>query len=75
MNSGYSAEQLNEISTKFNNTRRQYINKWGEARFKRLNEFHTIRALLTQGEAQFVQLATNKNLLSVLQKLIRGSFI
>lgn len=64
LNLGYSAEQLNEISTKFNNLRRQYINKWGEACLKSLNEFHTIRALLTQGKAQFVQLTTNKNLFS-----------
>ena len=75
LDSGYSAEQLNEISEKLNNVRRQYINKWGESRLKDLNEFHTVRALLTQGESIFVQLATNKNLIELLQKIIVGSFI
>ena len=75
LDSGYSADELHEISSKFNHVRQQYINKWGEARLKSLNEFHTIRALLTQGEMQFVKLATNKNLVAVLQKLINGSFI
>lgn len=75
LDSGYSTEQLDEISYKFNIIRQEYINKWGEARLKSLNEFHTIRALLTQGEVLFVHLATNKNLITVLQKLLKGSFI
>lgn len=75
LDSGYSAEQLGEISDAMNKVRQQYIKTWGESRLKSLNEFHTIRALLTQGEAVFVQLATNKNLIAVLQKIIAGTFI
>lgn len=75
LDAGYSAEQLREISAKFDNVRGQYISNWGESRLKSLNEFHTIRALLTQGESIFVELATNKNLIAVLQKIIVGAFI
>lgn len=75
LDSGYSAEQLGEISDAMYKVRQQYIKTWGESRLKSLNEFNTIRALLTQGEAVFVQLATNKNLIAVLQKIIAGTFI
>lgn len=75
LNSGYTSEQLQEISEKFDRVREQYLKTWGESRLKSLNEFHTIRALLTHGGATFVQLAMNRNLTAVLQKLIVGTFI
>lgn len=75
LDSGYTADQIVEISDKFNEVRLEYINKWGESRLKSINEFHTIRALLTNGDPLFVQLASNKNLISVLQQIIVGTFV
>lgn len=75
LDSGYTSEQLQEISEEFDLTRKQYLRTWGESRLKSLNEFHTIRALLTHGGATFVQLAMNRNLMVVLQQLIAGIFI
>lgn len=75
LDSGYTAEQLVEISDKFNEVRQKYILKWGESRLKSLNEFHTIRALLTQGESIFIQMASNQNLMAVLENIIVGTFV
>jgi ectoine hydroxylase-related dioxygenase (phytanoyl-CoA dioxygenase family) len=75
LDSGYTSEQLQEISEAFDRVREQYLKTWGESRLKSLNEFHTIRALLTHGGETFVQLALNRNLTAVLQKLIVGTFI
>jgi len=75
LDSGYTSEQLQEISDEFDLVREQYLKTWGESRLKSLNEFHTIRALLTHGGATFLQLAMNRNLTAVLQKLIAGTFI
>ena len=77
LDSGYTTEQLQEISNKFDQVREQYLKTWGELRLKSLNEFHTIRALLTHGVGgdTFVQLAMNANLTAVLKKLIVGTFI
>lgn len=75
LDSGYTSEQLQEISEQFDHVRDQYLKTWGESRLKSLNEHHTIRALLTQGSDTFVQLAMNRNLMVVLQQLIAGTFI
>lgn len=75
LDSGYTPEQLREISEAFDSVRERYVNTWGEPRLKLLNEFHTIRALLTHGGAPFMQLPMNPNLIAVLQKLIVGKFI
>jgi ectoine hydroxylase-related dioxygenase (phytanoyl-CoA dioxygenase family) len=75
LDSGYTTEQLQEISEAFDRVRQQYLKTWGELKLKSLNELHTIRALLTHGEAVFLQLAMNQNLMAVLQRLITGSFI
>lgn len=75
LDSGYTSEQLQEISKKFDLVREQYLQNWGESRLKSLNEIHTIRALLTHGGDVFLQLAMNRNLMAVLQKLIVGAFI
>ena len=49
LDSGYTSEQLHEISETFDRVREQYLKTWGESQLKSLNEFHTIRALLTHG--------------------------
>ncbi len=75
LDSGYSAEELKQLSEAFNLTRANYVQAYGEARLRSANEFHTIRAPLTHGDPVFVRLATNQNLLKVLGKLILGKFI
>jgi ectoine hydroxylase-related dioxygenase (phytanoyl-CoA dioxygenase family) len=75
LDSGYTPAQLKEISEAFNHVRERYVHAWGESRLRSLNEYHTIRALLTHGGELFMQLAMNRNLLAVLQQLIVGKFI
>ena len=75
LDSGYSAEELKQISEAFNLTRANYVQAYGEARLRSAKESHTIRAPLTHGDPVFVRLATNQNLLNVLGKLILGKFI
>lgn len=75
LDSGYTMDELTQLSEAFNRTRDVYVQKYGEARLRSVNEFHTVRAPLTHGDPAFVRLATNKNLLSVLSKLIIGKFI
>ena len=70
LDSGYTSAQLREISDAFDRVRERYVNTWGETRLRSLNEFHTIRALMTHGGAPFMQLAMNSSLMAVLQKLI-----
>jgi ectoine hydroxylase-related dioxygenase (phytanoyl-CoA dioxygenase family) len=75
LDSGYTIGELTKLSEAFNQTRTDYVQKYGEARLRSANEFHTVRAPLTHGDSAFVRLATNQNLLSVLGKLILGKFI
>jgi len=74
LDSGYSADQVAEISRQFELARGAYIGQWGEARLRSLNEFHTIRALLTHGDRVFLQLAMHPTLLSLISLLIDGKF-
>jgi ectoine hydroxylase-related dioxygenase (phytanoyl-CoA dioxygenase family) len=75
LESGYTADELRQISEAFNSTRVNYLRKYGEARLRTVNELHTVRALLTHGDPVFSRLATNPNLLNVLGRLIIGKFI
>lgn len=75
LDSGYSFSEIESISNEFNQTRDNYIKLHGESNLKDLNEFHTIRAPLTHGGEQFLRLVFNKNLVSLLKKLISGKFI
>lgn len=75
LDSGISADELALMSEAFNRARAAYVQNWGESRLRTANEFHTIRAPLTQGDPVFLQLATNEKLMTVLGKLIVGKFI
>lgn len=75
LDSGFTANELAQLSDGFNRTRFDYVQSWGEARLRSANEFNTVRAPLTHGDPVFLRLATNKNLMSVLGKLIFGKFI
>lgn len=75
IDSGYTAPELKSISEEFNHARERYVETYGESKLRSLNEFHTIRSPLTHGGESFLGLALNKNLLSILKKLISGKFI
>jgi ectoine hydroxylase-related dioxygenase (phytanoyl-CoA dioxygenase family) len=75
LDSGYGPQELEEISEAFNAARTRYVREWGEERLKALDEFHTIRALLTQGHPVFRRLAMNRHLIAALQRLIVGKFV
>lgn len=74
LDSGYSSAQLAQIAQAFEDARAAYINAWGEARLRSLNEFHTIRALLTHGAPVLTELALHPGLLALVQRLIAGKF-
>ena len=77
LDAGYSDGEISLISDAFDRVRARYITAHGEARLRRLNEFHTVRALLAQfgGGDTFVRLALNTHLLATLRQLIDGAFI
>lgn len=75
LDSGFSAEDLTQVSKAFNQMRSDYVKRWGEERLRKANEFHTIRAPLTHGDPIFTRLASNPNLIAVLGKLIVGKFV
>lgn len=75
LDSGYTPAQLREISEAFDRVRERYVNTWGETRLRSMNEFYTIRGLLTHGGAPFIDLAMNPSLMGVLKKLIVGKFV
>jgi ectoine hydroxylase-related dioxygenase (phytanoyl-CoA dioxygenase family) len=75
LDSGFTKEELNEITKAFEQTREKYVATWGEQALRDADEFHTMRALLTHGGAKFLQLAMNPNLMAVLKLLISGKFI
>jgi ectoine hydroxylase-related dioxygenase (phytanoyl-CoA dioxygenase family) len=75
LDSGYTADELMQLSEAFDKARIDYVQKYGEVRLRGMNELHTIRALLTHGDPAFIGLASNQNLLNVLNKLIFGKYI
>ena len=75
LDSGLTTHQIKCISDAFNKTLLQYRKKYSDQRLKSKNEYYSIRALLSHDQDIFVKLATNKNLLAILSKLIEGTFI
>jgi ectoine hydroxylase-related dioxygenase (phytanoyl-CoA dioxygenase family) len=75
LDSDFTASELQAISEAFNIARANYIRTWGEHRLRGINEYHTMRAPLTHGGPEFLALAMNGRLLSVLKRLINGAFI
>lgn len=74
LDSGYTSEQVQAISSEFDRARSAYVEEWGEERLRNLNEFHTVRALLTHGGRVFLHLATHPRLRALLDKLIVGKY-
>jgi len=67
--------EVEALSDAFEHVRNRYIEAFGATRLRALDEFHTIRALLTHGEDVFLRLAMNEHLLATLRLLIEGKFI
>lgn len=77
LDAGYAPAELRGISDAFESARKAYIETHGETRLRSLDEFYTVRSLLTQpaGKETFLALALNPNLMAVLKQLIQGKFI
>lgn len=75
LDAGYTLSEINGISDEFNRTHERYVKMYGESKLRSVNEFHTVRSTLTHGGSEFLKLALNENLLSILRKLIQGKFI
>ncbi|QNK71075.1 phytanoyl-CoA dioxygenase family protein [Variovorax sp. PAMC26660] len=77
LDAGYAPAELRGISDAFESARKTYIETHGEARLRSLDEFYTVRSVLTQpaGKETFLALALNPNLMAVLKQLIQGKFI
>jgi len=67
--------EVEALSSAFERVRNRYVDTFGEARLRAIDEFHTIRALLTHGEDAFLRLALNDHLLATLRLLIDGKFV
>ena len=75
LDSDFTNKELQDISNEFNSTRKNYLITYGEDRLRSAKELHTMRAPLTHGGSEFIQLAKNLNLSSVLSMLIVGKYI
>ena len=75
LESGYGADELQNLSAEFDSVHGKYLESHGEAWLTGIDEHNTIRAPLTHGSAAFLKLAFNENLLLALKKLIAGKFI
>ncbi|MGO4303084.1 phytanoyl-CoA dioxygenase family protein [Cupriavidus sp. RAF12] len=70
-----TSQEVQALSVAFDSVRERYINGYGESRLRALDEYNTIRALLTHGEEAFLRLALNEHLLATLRLLIEGKFV
>jgi ectoine hydroxylase-related dioxygenase (phytanoyl-CoA dioxygenase family) len=68
------ADELNSLSEGFQQIRLRYIETYGEKNLKAKDEYWTIRAPLTLAK-EFLSLALNERLISIIQILIPGKFI
>jgi ectoine hydroxylase-related dioxygenase (phytanoyl-CoA dioxygenase family) len=75
IDSGLTPLELADLSNIFDFTYKEYIGRFGAKTLSDLNEIHVIRAPLLFGNNQFIELALNKNLIEVINSLIKGRFI
>jgi hypothetical protein len=76
LDSGFSGQDLDNISKEFNQIHAAYLYEWSEERLARLDEINTIRLPLAQcGQEWFMKIALNPTLLQMIQMLIPGKFI
>src|SRR5690606_32030010 len=75
LDSGLTKEELRHVSEVFDQTRELYVPQWGEGRLRKANELYPIRAPFAYCDSVFINLATNRRLVSILEMLIVGKFI
>jgi ectoine hydroxylase-related dioxygenase (phytanoyl-CoA dioxygenase family) len=71
--SGLSTDELRRLSQAFHETRTRYIDTYGEKELRTVDEYWTVRAPLTL-DVEFLTLALNERLISVMRRLISGKF-
>lgn len=75
VDSGKTQSEINDIGERFARVFENYVREYGRAALESVNEIDTVRALLTQGDEVFLQLAMNPALMSVVKEIIVGKFI
>jgi ectoine hydroxylase-related dioxygenase (phytanoyl-CoA dioxygenase family) len=75
IDSGYTPSEITDIRERFTHTSANYIEMHGQQKLESLNEIDTVRALLAQGDETFLEVAMNRELLSIAEELIVGKFI
>ncbi len=74
LDSGYPPSEIKSIAEEFDSVRRNYIKAFGDVKLRETGELFTVRAMLTHGSKAFLDLLLNKNLNSLLKRLIQGRF-
>lgn len=75
IDSGYTETEVTNIQKRLMAISDTYIARYGRSKLESINEIDTIRALLAQGDEVFLQVAMNKELISVAKEIIVGKFI
>ena len=75
LDSGLSKTEIEKISSAFNDVHGRYIEKHGFEELENINEHNSIRCMLSWGYNSFGRIAFNDKLISLLKKLIAGTFI
>jgi Phytanoyl-CoA dioxygenase (PhyH) len=74
IHSGLSDEEIQSLSSKFDFLHAQYLKIYGSKYLESIDELNSIRLPLIFDRA-FIDLATNKNVLNVVERLIVGKFM
>lgn len=72
---GLGEQELQTLSSAFDQTREAYIQCHGRERLERIDELNTVRAPLVHGDPWFLRLATLPRLLALVSRLISGTYI
>jgi ectoine hydroxylase-related dioxygenase (phytanoyl-CoA dioxygenase family) len=75
LDAGLSAQEVSDVANEFARIHTLYLEKYGEAALRAVNEHNTIRGMVTHGSDIILNLAMNANLMTVLKRLIPGKFI
>ncbi len=74
IHSGLSNDEIQSLASKFDSLHTQYLKTYGEKYLQSIDEHNNIRLPLVFDRA-FIQVATNTNVLSVVERLIVGKFM
>lgn len=75
LDGGFTPGELSELSGAFDRLQARYLARHGAGRLAAIDELHTIRAPLLQGEPWFVRLASWPRTLALVARLITGRFL